>query len=68
MTTMFSIYNEPHDGLLARLKADLAPLEALQREMEAAAPLCLLRFYNSDLRVYDLRLLVERAAALFRSI
>jgi hypothetical protein len=69
LTDMFSaLHNEPHDALLARLKANLAPLEAFQHEMAEAEAVGMLRFYNSDLRVYDQRLLVERAAALFRDI
>ncbi|HEX7315873.1 MAG TPA: hypothetical protein VF297_18295 [Pyrinomonadaceae bacterium] len=67
-TEIFALCNEPHDALLARVKANLRALEALQHEMAEAEAIGLLRFYNSDLRVYDLRLLVERAVNLFRAI
>ena len=68
MSTMFPAYNEPHDALLARVRANLPALEALQREMAEAAPLGLLRFYASDLRVFELGRFVQQAAALFRAI
>jgi hypothetical protein len=67
-TAIFELCNEPHDALLSRVKANLAALEALQQEMAEAEAVAILHFYNSNLGVYDLRLLVERAAALFRSI
>lgn len=67
-TTIFELCNEPHDALLARVRASLPALEALQQEMAEAEAVGILRFYNSDLRVYDLRLLVERAGVVFREI
>jgi len=67
-TEIFELCNEPHDALLARVKANLPALEALQREVGEAEPLGLMRFYNSRMEVYRLWPLVERAAALFRDI
>lgn len=67
-TVIFELCNEPHDALLARVKANLPALEALSQELAEAEAAGIMRFYRSHMEVYRLRPMVERAAALFRLI
>lgn len=68
MSSLFEWSNEAHHALLARIRTHLPQLEALEQEMAQAEVTGLLRFYNSDPQVYDLRRLIQQAALLFRTI